>query len=176
MRPGGTTKIVTPGILSEILTDKCMNLTAMLLSQYDFVDLSHPVHEHWCPFENFVARFDNIFAKELIELSALARVYVDVDDTFGSKQIVGSLSEDSRQRNLTFRQACNKIIHARTYKVRLDWSSKHPLDNGGNGYGESDIKKFKNPIIKTAGTYQKKEWKADIFFLKYIDVLREEFS
>ena len=168
--------MITSGILSEIVTDKCMKLTAILLSKYDFIDLSHPVHEYWCPFENFVIRFDDIFAKELIELSVLARVCLDVDDTFGSEEIVGSLSEDSKQSDLTFRQACNKIIHAKTYEVKLDWSNKHPLDNGRNGYGESDIKKFKNPIVKTAGKYNKKEWKADILFLKYINVLREKFS
>jgi len=65
--------MITSAILSEIVTDQCMQLTAILLSKYDFIDLSHPVHEYWCPFENFVNSFDDVFAKELIELSALAR-------------------------------------------------------------------------------------------------------
>ena len=168
--------MITPAILNELVTDQCMKLTATLLSKYDFVDLSHPAHEYWCPFENFVIRFDEIFAKELIELTALARVSLDVDDTFGSKEIVGSLFEDGKQGDLTFRQACNKIIHAKTYEVELAWSETHPLDNGQNGYGESDIKIFKNPIVKTAGEYHRKEWKADIIYLKFISVLREKFS
>jgi len=168
--------MITSAILSEIVTDQCMQLTAILLSKYDFIDLSHPVHEYWCPFENFVNSFDDVFAKELIELSALARVSLDVDNTFGSKDIVGSLSQDGKQNDLTFREACNKIIHAKTYTVDLAWSEKHPLDNGRNGYGESDINRFKNPIVKTVGEYNEKEWQADILFLKYISVLREHFS
>jgi hypothetical protein len=168
--------MVTLEILSEILTDQCMKLTSLLLGKYDFIDLSHPSHEYWCPFENFAIRFDDVFIKELMELSVLARVSIDVDNTFDSKIIVGTLSEDGKQSNLPFRQACNKIIHAKTCNVELAWSEKHPLYNGRNGYGESDISKFKNPIVKTAGEHNKKEWQSEILFLKYIDVLRERFS
>lgn len=160
-------------ILSEIVTDQCMRLTSTLLSQYDFIELSHPINEYWCPFENFKNRFDDIFAKELIELSALARVSLDIDGKFGSKAIIGTLTQDKKQCELSFRQACNKIIHAKTLEVDFAWSDKHPLDNGQNGYDESLAKTFKNPIIKTTGTYREKDWKAGIWFVKYIEVLRD---
>jgi len=172
----GREKMICLSILSETITDQCMHLTATLLSQYDFIELSHPVQEWWCPFENFKNRFHDVFAKELIELSALVRVRLDIDGEFGSKAIVGTLTQDRKQRDLSFRQACNKIIHAETLDVDFTWSNKHPLDNGRNGYGESLTKRFKNPIIKTTGKYREMVWQADICSLKYIEVLREIFS
>ena len=148
--------MISPAILSEMVTDQCMRLTGALLGQYDFIDLSHPLHEYWCPFESFKIRFDELFAKDLIELSVLARVCLDVDEEFGSDAIVGSLTEDNERCELSFRQACNKVIHAETLDIDFAWCDRHPLDNGRNGYAESSVKTFKDPIVKTTGQYRKR--------------------
>ena len=168
--------MISSAILSERVTDQCMNLSSVLLSQYDFTDLAHPWQEYWCPFENFRTRFDDILAKALVELAALARVTLDVDSKFGSKMVVGELTQDGKKMELSFREACNKIIHAVTLKIDLAFSDRHPLDNGKNGYSDSQIKRFKNPIIRTEGEYKKKVWKANIYFFKYIKVLKWKFA
>ncbi|MCD6394222.1 MAG: hypothetical protein J7M40_12035 [Planctomycetes bacterium] len=158
------------------MTDQCWKLTATLLSKYDFDDLSHPCGEYWCSFIQFAQRFDDIFAKELIELAVLARVSLEVDGEFGAKQIVGKLIKNGNESDLNFREACNKIIHANSLEIKLEWSNSHPLDNGQNGYEEGDIVRFKNPIIMTQGTFREVEWKANIHFLKYVSILQEKFS
>ena len=134
--------MISSNILSEIISDQCMNLCTRVLSQYDFIDLAHPIQEYWCPFENFKLRFDDIFAKEFIELAALVRVILDVDDSFGSKEVVGTITQDGNKIDMSFRDACNKIIHAKTIDIDFAFSERHPLDNGKNGYGESQVKKF----------------------------------
>jgi hypothetical protein len=168
--------MITSTILSEIITDQCWKLTATLLSKYDLDELSHPIQEPWCPFIDFAFRFDDIFGKELIELAVLARVSLDVDGEFGAKQIVGTLIDNGNRSDLNFREACNKIIHAKTFEAKLEWSNSPPLDNGRNGYGETTIDRFKNPIIMTQGVHNRKQWEANIHFLKYVSILKEKFS
>ena len=174
--------MITSTILSEVITDQCWKLTATLLSKYDLDDLSHPIQEYWCTFIHFAQRFDDIFAKELIELAALARVSLDMGDEFGAKQMVGTLIDNGNESDLNFREACNKIIHANSVEIKLEWSNRHPLDNDRNGYGESRIDgkatvdRFKNPIIMTQGEYRGMEWKTNIHFLKYVSILEEKFS
>lgn len=168
--------MITSTILSEIITDQCWKLTATLLSKYDLDDLSHPIQEYWCTFIHFAQRFDDIFAKGLIELAVLARVSLDMGDEFGAKQMVGTLIDNGNRSDINFREACNKIIHANSVEIKLEWSNSHPLDNGRNGYGESNIDRFKNPIIMTQGKHKGKEWKTNIRFLKYVSILEEKFS
>ena len=174
--------MITSTIISGIITEQCRKLTATLLSKYDLDDLSHPIQEYWCTFIHFAQRFDDIFAKELLELAVLARVSLDVDCEFGAKQIVGTLIDNGNRSDINFREACNKIIHANSLEIKLEWSNSHPLDNGRNGYGESRIDgkatvdRFKNPIIMTHGEYRGMEWKTNIHFLKYVSILEEKFS
>jgi hypothetical protein len=82
---------------------------------------------------------------------------------------VGTLNEDNKEIDLSFRESCNKIIHSKEHSFDFSHSENHPLSNGKNGYGESEIQSFKNPIITTKGERNGKNWIAKIEFLKFID-------
>jgi len=163
--------------IQESLNDKCWRLSSYLLSQYDIKELSHPWKEYWCIFENnFKQSFKNIFFKEFIEISALIRALLDIDDIKIPKEFagistqVGTITCDNgKEKELTFRDACNKIIHSKKYSVSFLWSEQHPLCNGKSGCEASDSEKFKNPIISTEGDYHGKTWVAKIEFFKFID-------
>lgn len=85
-------------------------------------------------------------------------------------ETVGKLKhEDKEIINLSYRESCNKIIHANSYSIKLDKSNLHPLDNGKNGYNKSDIDTYKSPIIITEGIHRNKKWESELVFIKFID-------
>ena len=85
---------------------------------------------------------------------------------------VGILTTNSSDKDLTLREACNKTIHAKNHNISFNWSDKHPLFNGKNGYEDyedSENIKFKDPIIITEGTHKNVDWISKIHFFKFID-------
>lgn len=156
----------------ELISDKCWKLSSYLLAEYDYKKLAHPYNEYWCKFgNNFKESFEKIFFKELIELAGLIRAILDmhslVSENYG---IVGKLENDSiKIENLNYRQSCNKIIHAEYYSIEFEVTNLHPLDNGKNGYNDSKVSTYKNPIIITEGIYKKKKWKSELSFIKFMD-------
>ena len=162
--------------LKDSLKEKCWRLTSYVFAQYDNEELSHPWKENWCIFENDLQEmFDTNFYKELIELAGLVRALMDVesitveDDKFDIS--VGWLQNDGGEfKPLTYREACNKIIHASKYEVSLKYDTKHPLDNGKSGYEKLEGDKFKNPIVTTIGSFKGgKKWTSKINFIKFIE-------
>jgi len=157
---------------AELISDKCWKLSSYLLAEYDFKELTHPYNEFWCKFgNNFKEAFEKVFFKELIELAGLIRAILDMhnlsSETYG---IVGKLENENKKiENLDYRQSCNKIIHAEYYSIEFEVTNLHPLDNGKNGYNDSKISTYENTIIITEGIYEKKKWKAELSFIKFID-------
>lgn len=163
--------------IQNSIEEKCWKLSSYILSQYDFQDIAHPANEYWCIFENkFKDSFETIFFKELIELVGILRALLDSEslkienEIYGVENVFGLLKNETGETiKLSYREACNKIIHAISYEVKLNYSKQHPLDNNKNGYGETEIIKFKNPKIITQGSFNGKHWNAEIDFLKFID-------
>jgi len=160
------------------IKEKCWKLSSYILAEYDFKNLEHPWNEPWCLFGNtFKDMFENTFIKELIEMAALLRSLQDVHRTdnnqesnvFPSNDIGLLIHNDGTQEVLDFRKACNKIIHALEYSIDFTFSKEHPLSNGKDGYSDSTLDNFKSPIIITRGKYGKQEWKAEIYFFKFIE-------
>ena len=150
----------------------------MILAQYDVIYLKHPAEEYWCIFTtNFQEKFETNFMRELVGFAGTLRALLDVESIsvpvknkkYLFDQSVGELYKNGTKEPLSFREACNKIIHANKYEIRFNYSETHPLDNGKNGY-ESIDKPYKNPIIVTYGEYQKKHWNAELNFLKFIEM------
>ncbi|MGB7580890.1 MAG: hypothetical protein WBL85_00390 [Sedimentisphaerales bacterium] len=162
--------------LEESIADQCWKVTSLVLARYDFSELSHPWQEYWCPFIDFCNKFDAFFIKSVLELAAIARVNLDVEDVGTANLIVGTLTQNNETKDLTFREACNKLIHAMQYEILFDWETKHPLDNGTNGYFETKLERFKNPKIRTTGKYQSDNWEAVIRFLPFITELKDTFG
>lgn len=167
--------------VAESINEKCWKLSCYILSQYDIIELSHPWNEYWCIFANrFNDLFKRTFFKEFIELTALIRSLLERNDIkveikkIGDVYVgvVGILTTNNSGKDLTLREACNKTIHAKNHDISFDWSDKHPLFNGKNGYEDyedSENIKFKDPIIITEGTYKNSDWISKIHFFKYIN-------
>ncbi len=162
--------------LEESIADQCWKATSLILARYDFSELSHPWQEYWCPFIYFCNKFDDFFIKSVLELAAIARVNLDTKDISTADSIVGTLTQSNETKDLTFREACNKLIHAMQYEILFDWETKHPLDNEKNGYFEAKANRFKNPKIRTIGKYQSNNWEAVIRFLPFITKLKDMFG
>jgi hypothetical protein len=152
-------------------------LLCALFATYDFPDLYREVFPHHDPdpMDDFRALEDSEFSERLVMLSALARADDDERQTLSSVERVlpdgvGILEENGATKPLTPREACNKIIHAKTISYELDWSDKHPIWN--RFYEKQSIqvqRKFKNPRIKVTGTTQGgREWKADINAINFL--------
>ena len=163
--------------IQSSLEEKCWKLSSYILAQYDFENLSHPANAYWCIFgTKFKDSFETFFLKELVELSGLIRALLDNEsikvekEIFETNNCVGLLHiKNGKTIGLSYREACNKIIHSTSFKIELIHSKNHPLNNDKNGYNESELTKFKNPRIITKGNYQGKSWTAEIDFLKFID-------
>jgi hypothetical protein len=161
--------------IQNSIEEKCWKLSSYILSQYDFQYLSHPANEYWCIFENkFKESFTTVFFKELIELAGLLRALLDSEpltiEIQNNDNSFGVLKKETGETiKLSYRDVCNKIIHAISYEVKFNFSERHPLDNTKNGYGETVITEFKNPKIITQGSLKGKQWNTEIDFLKFID-------
>lgn len=162
--------------IQNSLEEKCWKLSSYVLSQYDFEYLSHPGHEYWCIFNKYEELFQTTFFKELIEVCGLIRSLLDSESLKVDKTIAGvsndfGILKDGKNTKtpLSFREACNKIIHSKKYSIELNRSSTHPLDNGKNGYNNSTKDNFKDPKIIVIGERNGKNWTAEIDFLKFID-------
>ena len=160
--------------IKESVTKKCWGLSSIILSEYDHEVLAHPWGEYNCVFLGFKEIFEDEFYRELVELSGLMRAVLDanqesIDDL--DKEVVGTLFKEGEEvEGLTYRESCNKIIHANKYMVDLRRSSTHPLDNGKDGYNDSEITDYKNPYVITEGSHRRKDWKSEIDFLKFINL------
>lgn len=102
----------------------------------------------------------------LVSIAAAVRRRTELLDDFERSQIaqvapasVGSLVKDIRQKersvDLSFREACNKIIHAKQIKFDYD---ERTCRRGG----------VLNPTVHCYGTHGKLEWKASIQIYSFI--------
>lgn len=117
--------------IEDSIIDKSYTLNSMILSPYDVISLKHPASEHWCIFtNNFQEKFEANFMRELADFAGILRPLLDVElisvpmknKEYQFDQNVGELCENDEKKPLSFRQACNKIIHANKFEIRFNYS------------------------------------------------------
>lgn len=152
-------------------------LLCALFAAYDFPILYREqfLHHEPDPLDDFRALEDSEFSERLVMLSALARADDDERQTLSAVGCalpdgVGTLEGNGATKPLTPREACNKIIHAKTIAYELEWSDKHPIWNRFFEKQSVDVRgRYKNPKIKVTGTTQGgSEWKAEINAINFL--------
>ena len=128
------------------------------------------------PFDSFLQYSDEEISENLVTLAAIARA---CDDELGILQSiepnfpegVGVLKpEGEKDKPLTIREACNKIIHAKVVKYDLAWSEENPI--WGRWYkdqGRNVRNKYKTPALQVEGTHQNgRKWEARVELVPFI--------
>lgn len=149
-------------------------LLCALFAAYDFQLLYRDSDPD--PLDDFLQFADEEKSENIISLSAIARAS---DDELGSlAQIeisfpngVGWLRQEGEsQITLSIREACNKIIHAKTVKYDLAWSEENPV--WGQWYKAQGLEvkdKFKAPALELNGCHiSGKTWEARIELVPFI--------
>lgn len=149
-------------------------LLCSLFSAYDFPVFYRDSDPD--PFDEFLQYSDEEISENLVTLAAIARA---CDDELGILQNiepnfpdgVGVLkSEGEKDKPLTIREACNKIIHAKVVKYDFAWSEENPI--WGRWYKDQDHEvknKYKTPALQLEGTHQnKKKWEARVELVPFI--------
>lgn len=152
-------------------------LLCALFAAYDFQDLyrdEYPLHDP-DPLDDLRSLEDTDFSENLVMLSALARANDDERQTLSAVEKalpngVGTLEETGTTKPLTPREACNKIIHAKTISYGLAWSEEHPIWNRFYVSQGAKVRgKYKNPRITLTGAAQSgREWKAEINAINFL--------
>jgi hypothetical protein len=154
-------------------------LLCALLAAYDFPDLyrdrgDYPNHDP-DPFDDLRALEDSDFSEHLVMLCGLARVNDDIHQTLAAvdkvlPEGVGTLEENGTTKRLSPRDACNKIIHAKTISYELDWCEEHPVWNRFYERQRVEVRgSFKNPKITITGiTQSEREWKAKVNAINFL--------
>lgn len=149
-------------------------LMCSLFSAYDFPVFYRDNDPD--PRDDFLQYSDEEISENLITLAAITRA---CDDELGTlKDIepnfpkgVGLLKLDGeKDKPLTIREACNKIIHAKVVKYDFAWSEENPI--WGKWYKDQgyDVrKKYKTPALQLEGMNQSgKNWEARIELVPFI--------
>lgn len=100
-------------------------------------------------------------SRVLLNLAIFARNEIDNqkhNESSGFSHLVGELTIESYSKALTFREACNKIIHASF----INWD----LENVESKVEYDHL----NPIVYVYGTHHDKEWKATIRIFEFVSL------
>ncbi|MBI2182507.1 MAG: hypothetical protein HYU31_17025 [Deltaproteobacteria bacterium] len=124
--------------------------------------------------DSFLARADEEISELLVSLSALARA---ADDELGTlTQLekvfpngVGTVDVDGHSKPLSPREACNKIIHAKS----LDWDfpieERNPIYNDYYVSQGLDVKgSFRNPKAILSGVHGRVPWRCTISIVPFV--------
>jgi hypothetical protein len=159
-------------------------LLCALFAAYDFPSLyreKFPYHDP-DPMDDLRSLEDSDLSEQLVMLSALARANDDEHQTLSAvKKVlpdgVGTIDENGTTKVLTPREACNKIIHAKTISFEPDWSEEHPIWHRFYKRQNAEVKgKYKNPRITVTGTAQNGQgWKADINAINFLLSVSTEY-
>lgn len=110
----------------------------------------------------------------LITLAAIARVLDDDSNTLKSAtsafpQGVGWLHVGGRKNELSIREACNKIIHARKVGYEFDWCEENPLwGRWYAAFGHEVRGKYKAPALTLSGSQGRSNWEARVELIPFV--------
>ncbi|WP_058502853.1 hypothetical protein [Legionella israelensis] len=118
---------------------------------------------------------EDIFKNSLLKLATLARGCDDTNNYLSNANKVfpngvGDLKKNSQTEVLKPREACNKIIHAKSAFISYDTTNINPL---WEGYLQEEKKPsrsqiYANPILTVKGTHRQDKWEAKIYLVKFI--------
>jgi len=124
--------------------------------------------------DDFVAESDDRISEDLVSLAAMARASDDELETLSSLDAVfpngvGTLTVGAEVSDLSPREACNKVLHARKFHCRLELSDTNPLYEAYyRSQGQTVRGQFKNPILVIEGDHRRVPWTAEIFAVPFI--------
>ena len=153
-------------------------LLCLFFSAYDFEvfyrDLDPPVRDP-DPLDDLRQFEENEISETLLTLAALARACDDEYGLLGTSgnafpNGVGALTTDKGVEPLTLREACNKIVHAKSLAYDLAKGCENPI--WGKWYkdqGHTVTGDFKAPAIIIKGTRQNgTDWEARLEIVPFV--------
>jgi len=148
------------------ITLELYRLLSIFLSSRGFAELRQGEGEYWEPISHIQECEEDEITRLLLAIAITARVIDDREHKIVDllSRECGTIFEFGKDKPLTLREACNKIIHAQ--KIRFDISE---TDAG---------QAFLNPIIYLYGKREKGvEWKATldviVFGKEYISCVHQ---
>jgi len=148
-------------------------LLSCLFASYDYALLRRDDDPD--PMDDFQQFEDEEISEWILTLAAIARVTDDELGTLKNVEInfpdgVGLLAEGGKQVALTIREACNKIIHAKTVRYEFAWAEENPIWGRWFRAQGHEIKgKYKAPALLLEGTRQNGvTWKARVELVPFV--------
>ena len=147
-------------------------LLAFLYAEYEW----KPLHrdDDADVIDDFVSESDDRMSEELVSLAAMARAADDELGTLSSLAKVfpggvGTLTTGGATSSLSPREACNKVLHARKFYYRLEFSEQNPLYAAYyEARGVSVIGQFKDPALVLEGEHRGASWVAEIKAVPFV--------
>jgi hypothetical protein len=127
------------------------------------------------PMDDFRQFEEEEISECILTLAAVARISDDelgtlkaIESNFPSG--VGVLDEGGKQVPLTIREACNKIIHAKTVQYEFGWTEENPIwGRWFRAQGHEVKGKYKVPALLLEGARQNgNPWKARLDLVLFI--------
>ncbi|MEZ0173990.1 MAG: hypothetical protein AB9Q20_06710 [Candidatus Reddybacter sp.] len=155
-------------------------LLCLFFAAYDFDIFYRDVNEEPCmrdpdPLDDFRQFEENEISETLLTLAALSRACDDEHGLLGEAdnafpQGVGTLTTDKAVDPLSLREACNKIVHAKSLVYDLAKGTENPI--WGKWYkdqGHSFTGDFKAPAVVIKGARQNGvAWEARIELVPFV--------
>jgi hypothetical protein len=147
-------------------------LLALLYAEYEWGDLrrddDHDV------LDEFAAESVDRISEDLVSLAAMARAADDELETLSALKGVfpagvGTLQVGDTTKPLSPREACNKVLHARKFRYRLEFSELNPLY--AKYYQRMGINRggrFKSPVLVVEGEHHGSPWIAEIQAVPFV--------
>ena len=160
---------------AEVLQKKGYELISLVFSKYELSLLKNPIDEYCCPVIQLQKDEDKHIFDSLISFAAMMRVNDDLSQ-YSDKHLeenpegVGSITTKENKEPLSLREACNKIIHAKSVEFKLEYQEEHPLypNYDGGLYSKEEWQKYKNPTITLHGDFNGSSWTAEIELINFV--------
>lgn len=148
-------------------------LLSCLFASYDFDLLRRDDDPD--PMDVFRQFEDEEVSEWILKLAAIARI---TDDELGTLKAiepnfpsgVGMLEEGGRAQPLSIREACNKVIHAKSARYEFGWTEEHPIwGRWFKSMGYEVTGKYRNPILHLDGSRANGQpWGASLNLVPFI--------
>lgn len=160
-------------LLSETtLTRTGFRLLALLYSEYEWSELRRDNDPD--VLDDFTAESSDLISEDLVALAAMSRAQDDELQTLTLLEKVfpegvGKLHVADSVKPLTPREACNKVLHARKFRYRLEFSDRNPLyERYYQRMGLDRVGNFKNPILVLEGERNGAQWLAEVEAVPFV--------
>lgn len=117
-------------------------------------------------------------SEQLLQLALLVRTYDDqvtsIEEKGDYQSHKAKCDTDSSigildDRDLTIREACNKLLHAKEFRPLFDKTDKYVVDSIDDSF-DGDIW-YLTGEIEMSGSYQKKEWEAVLSVQPFLEAI-----